>query len=87
MHLQTATALLEQARAEIALHEREGHDYPADIDARALETAVIDMAVAYAALGETSKASEVISDLEPIEGTEAERLQNEETLSMLRRSR
>ena len=76
MHLQTATELLEQARAEIALHEREGYDYPADIDARGLETAVIDMAVAYAALGDSERATSLIQDLEPVDAIEAERLHN-----------
>lgn len=76
IHLRTADDLLTQARKEIALHEREGFDYPADIDARGLETAVIDMAVVHTILGDAGTASALVRDLQPLDAVEGERLRN-----------
>jgi hypothetical protein len=82
--LRSAGQMLTEARALIALHEREGYDYPADLDARSIETAMIDMAIAASLIGERDEALELLRDLAPIDSMEAERLANDPTLTALR---
>ena len=75
-HLRTARELLDHAQAEIALHVREGFDYPADIDRRSLESAIIDMATASTAIGDPTTARALVVGLEPLDPLDAARLQH-----------
>lgn len=77
VHLRTATELLEQTRAE-------GYDYPADIDARGMETAVIDMAVAYAALGDTATVSALVCELQPRDASRRSDFRNSRVVTCAR---
>lgn len=85
-HLRTARELLDRAQAEIALHVREGFDYPADIDRRSLESAIIDMATASAILGDATTARALINNLKPLDAIDEARLRTSPMLATPERS-